>query len=137
MLDRWQLWTQRAKLDVLRGSFFELKPPPQVFVRCNFCNTPLTFEREEKSAAPQQGQQMPPGFGQGMAKAGYNNMFGGARRGGSEKKRVRYVSLEFMCTILTSTLMLVVERMSNLPKASSEMLHLFAHSGLHTPRPRK
>lgn len=52
MLDRWQLWMQRAKLDVERGSVFELKPPAQVFLRCNYCNQSITLGRDDRTGAP-------------------------------------------------------------------------------------
>jgi hypothetical protein len=30
LLDRWQLWKERARFDVARGPFIDMKPPPQV-----------------------------------------------------------------------------------------------------------
>jgi hypothetical protein len=50
MLDRWGLWTERAKFDVLRG---EANPPPHVMARCNYCNATLTLGRDNvPSKAP-------------------------------------------------------------------------------------
>jgi hypothetical protein len=43
ILDRWGLWIERAKFDVLRG---EANPPPHVMARCNFCNATLTLGRD-------------------------------------------------------------------------------------------
>jgi hypothetical protein len=41
ILDRWQLWHQRARFDMGR-----IDPiPPQIYVRCNYCNQPLSFGR--------------------------------------------------------------------------------------------
>jgi len=41
LLDSWQLWHERALLDVsLRD---QKATPAQVFARCNFCNQPLTL----------------------------------------------------------------------------------------------
>lgn len=41
LLDRWQLWTERAKFDVSRGMNYDIAPPPQVYVRCNYCSRSL------------------------------------------------------------------------------------------------
>ncbi|KAG5462790.1 MAG: hypothetical protein BJ554DRAFT_3533 [Olpidium bornovanus] len=47
LLDRWQLFHQRARFDVARRRYLAasgappsatMAPPPQVYVRCNFCN---------------------------------------------------------------------------------------------------
>ena len=41
LLDRWQLWHQRARFDMGR-----IDPiPPQIYVRCNYCNQPLSLGR--------------------------------------------------------------------------------------------
>lgn len=37
LLDRWQLWHQRAKFDIIRHSFDKTREPSQAFVSCNFC----------------------------------------------------------------------------------------------------
>ncbi|KAI8071562.1 hypothetical protein BC940DRAFT_330800 [Gongronella butleri] len=40
LLDRWQLWRQRAKFDIERGKLMhatEDVAPPQVYVRCSYC----------------------------------------------------------------------------------------------------
>jgi len=39
LLDTWQLWHQRAKLDIARKDPI----PPQIYVRCNFCNQALSM----------------------------------------------------------------------------------------------
>jgi hypothetical protein len=38
-LDVWQLWHARAKFDIARKDSI----PPQIYVRCNFCNQGLTM----------------------------------------------------------------------------------------------
>jgi len=45
LLDMWGLWPQRSMLDVACMEFAERvpNPPPQTYVRCNFCNSPITF----------------------------------------------------------------------------------------------
>jgi WD repeat-containing protein mio len=93
LLDRWQLWMQRAKLDVERGSVFELKPPAQVFLRCNYCNQSITLGRDDRTAGPGGAPGGPPSPG-GPGMMGRNPMMGGmfgapaARRpgGGPETK---------------------------------------------------
>jgi WD40 repeat protein len=52
LLDRWQLWKERARFDVARGPFIDLKPPPQVFARCNFCSQSFTMRSDSRSAKP-------------------------------------------------------------------------------------
>ncbi|XP_053373892.1 GATOR complex protein MIOS-like [Mercenaria mercenaria] len=37
LLDRWQLWHQRAKFDIIRHSVDKTRVPSQAFVSCNFC----------------------------------------------------------------------------------------------------
>eukprot|EP00002_Diphylleia_rotans_P034218 TRINITY_DN7336_c0_g1_i1.p1 TRINITY_DN7336_c0_g1~~TRINITY_DN7336_c0_g1_i1.p1 ORF type:complete len:915 (+),score=151.64 TRINITY_DN7336_c0_g1_i1:62-2806(+) len=41
LMDRWQLWHERAILDITRLSIQDQKPGPQVFARCNFCHQAL------------------------------------------------------------------------------------------------
>jgi len=109
LLDRWQLWTQRAKLDVDRGSIFELKPAPQVcqcalifvlaeankylsptqvFLRCNYCNQSLAFVREAATGAPggPGGPGGPPGV---MGRGGMGAMYSNRRAAGPDKSKVR------------------------------------------------
>ncbi|ELR22091.1 uncharacterized protein ACA1_158870 [Acanthamoeba castellanii str. Neff] len=44
LLDMWQLWHERALLDVARiATVSEPKPPGQVFARCNFCSQSLSM----------------------------------------------------------------------------------------------
>jgi len=44
LLDMWQLWHERALLDVARiAAVPEPRPPGQVFARCNFCNQSLAM----------------------------------------------------------------------------------------------
>jgi hypothetical protein len=44
LLDMWQLWHERALLDVARiASVSEPRPPGQVFARCNFCSQSLSM----------------------------------------------------------------------------------------------
>eukprot|EP00026_Physarum_polycephalum_P001793 Phypoly_transcript_01796.p1 GENE.Phypoly_transcript_01796~~Phypoly_transcript_01796.p1 ORF type:complete len:954 (+),score=144.73 Phypoly_transcript_01796:249-3110(+) len=42
LLDNWQLWHERALLDIRRGSP-DSAPRPQVYARCNFCNQSLSL----------------------------------------------------------------------------------------------
>lgn len=41
LLDRWQLWHQRAHFDIQRRIERQAEMPPQIFVRCNFCNSSI------------------------------------------------------------------------------------------------
>jgi len=51
LLDHWQLWFERARFDVGRSKNLGGRQniSPQVFARCNFCNTNLTLGRESTS----------------------------------------------------------------------------------------
>ena len=45
LLDSWRLWTQRAKFDVQyykRNPSGIEKPPPQVYVSCNYCGKSIS-----------------------------------------------------------------------------------------------
>lgn len=42
LLDNWQLWHQRALLDIQRGNP-DTAPRPQVYARCNYCNQSLSL----------------------------------------------------------------------------------------------
>lgn len=48
LLDRWQLWTERAKFDVSRGMNYDIAPPPQVYVRCNYCSRSLEVGKQHQ-----------------------------------------------------------------------------------------
>lgn len=78
MLDRWGLWTERAKFDVLRG---EANPPPHVMARCNFCNANLTLGRENVQA------KTPMAMGRGMG-AGLQSASSSAMRTWQDKKKI-------------------------------------------------
>lgn len=78
MLDRWGLWTERAKFDVHRG---EANPPPHVMARCNFCNANLTLGRENVAA------KTPMAMGRGMG-AGLQSASSSAMRTWQDKKKI-------------------------------------------------
>lgn len=78
MLDKWSLWTERAKFDVQRG---EANPPPHVMARCNFCNASLTLGRE--TVQP----KTPMAMGRGMG-AGLQSASASAARVWQDKKKI-------------------------------------------------
>ena len=55
-MDSYKLFKTRAKFDILRrkegGGHESLIPPPQVFVKCNFCNQAVSYGTKPKKSMP-------------------------------------------------------------------------------------
>ncbi|KAG0743717.1 hypothetical protein G6F63_007654 [Rhizopus arrhizus] len=60
LLDRWQLWHERAKFDIERGKRMNSSEiaPPQVYVRCNYCAQSLGHSLVIQNARNREGKRM-------------------------------------------------------------------------------
>ncbi|KAI9264074.1 hypothetical protein BDA99DRAFT_559383 [Phascolomyces articulosus] len=60
LLDRWQLWHQRAKFDIERGKRMNSSEvaPPQVYVRCNYCAQTLGHRLLVQNVRNREGKRM-------------------------------------------------------------------------------
>jgi hypothetical protein len=81
LLDKWGLWTERAKFDVHRG---ESNPPPHVMARCNFCNATLTLGRDNAQV------KAPGSMAMGRGMGGMGGLQSGASAAGrwQDKKKI-------------------------------------------------
>jgi len=65
LLDTWQLWNERALFDIARQKLNrDEKPPPQMFVRCSYCNTSISYSTA--TLAPGTAPRLPMGSGAAM-----------------------------------------------------------------------
>lgn len=60
IMDRWQMWHERAKFDIQRGKRMNASEiaPPQVYVRCNFCAQSLGHSLVIQNARNREGKRM-------------------------------------------------------------------------------
>lgn len=60
LMDRWQMWHERAKFDIQRGKRMNSSEiaPPQVYVRCNFCAQSLGHSLVIQNARNREGKRM-------------------------------------------------------------------------------
>lgn len=60
LMDRWQLWHERAKFDIERGKRMNSSEiaPPQVYVRCNYCAQSLGHSLVIQNARNREGKRM-------------------------------------------------------------------------------
>ncbi|KAI9480747.1 MAG: hypothetical protein EXX96DRAFT_191846 [Benjaminiella poitrasii] len=60
LMDRWQMWHERAKFDIQRGQKMNASEiaPPQVYVRCNFCAQSLGHSLVIQNARNREGKRM-------------------------------------------------------------------------------
>ncbi|KAI9249265.1 WD40-repeat-containing domain protein [Sporodiniella umbellata] len=60
LMDRWQLWHERARFDIERGKRMNSSEiaPPQVYVRCNYCAQSLGHSLVIQNARNREGKRM-------------------------------------------------------------------------------
>ncbi|KAI7903729.1 uncharacterized protein BX663DRAFT_507393 [Cokeromyces recurvatus] len=60
LMDRWQMWHERAKFDIQRGQKMNASEiaPPQIYVRCNFCAQSLGHSLVIQNARNREGKRM-------------------------------------------------------------------------------
>ncbi|KAI9351095.1 hypothetical protein DFJ73DRAFT_795832 [Zopfochytrium polystomum] len=75
LLDRFQLFIARARFDVARARPGGPAPPPQVFIKCNFCGKPITLAAAMALS------------GAGASDDGYNAAFSGTGGSGTGGRR--------------------------------------------------
>lgn len=84
LLDRWQLWKQRAQFDIERGKRMHNASeiaPPQIYVRCTYCSQSLGHSLLAQNVRSRDGKRM-------NVQASISPVTSGGRSSSSAKQKV-------------------------------------------------